>query len=558
LEKRFMIARTDTSTAKAGRNDPCPCGSGKKYKTCCLDTARVSPAGVADDVPTLLRRAFEAVARRDMEGTLRGFRAVLAVQPDNPEALAGLGQALCWEERRREGLDYLRRAARLLYREAEWTRDARRILELAEQLHHWGDLDTSLELARLAVRLAPTAPATLNNLALYLLRMNRPEEALPHAEAALRALPGNPACLNLVAQAEAALGRLEAARARFEALIAADREPRQTARALMELAGVLDRLGEYGAAFEAAGQAKAMQREFPEFRQADRERLFRVVERNRAGFNRELLHRWTREDFADDLPAPAFLMGFLRSGTTLTEQVLGAHPGVFTSDENSLVNGLTAELGRISGCPDDTAAGLRRIGLDQARARRRLYWQRVEEEYGQEALSKCFVDKVAMNSIDIGCIATLFPEARVLFALRDPRDVAVSCFMQAFQPAMATANLLTLDGIARQYAATMDLWLHLRDGLPCRWLELRYEDTVENFEPTFRRVFDLLGLEWRPEVEAFHEKAKGRYISTPSFAAVSQPIYRGSVARWRRYAAGLQDILPILEPYIAAFGYADR
>lgn len=552
-----MSAKPPAPAGKAGRNDPCPCGSGKKYKACCLNSPSVPPPGPNGDVKALLERAWQAVARRDMEGTLRGFREVLAVQPEHAEALAGLGQALCWSERRREGLEHLRRAARRLRRDAEKTRDIRRILELAEQLHHWGDLETSLELARLAVRLAPEAPAARNNLALYLLRVNRAEEALPLAESACRRLPDNPACQNLLAQVEVRLGRLAEARARLEGIVAAGRDPAQTARAQQELAGVLDRLGEYGPAFEAAGRAKARYRESPEFRRQDAGEVFRNIERNRLGFDRELLHRWAPEDFADGLPAPAFLLGFLRSGTTLTEQVLSAHPGVLTSDENGLVNGLTAELGRLSGCGGDVPAGLRKIGLDEARALRRMYWRRVDGEYGPEALRKCFIDKVAMNSIDIGFIGTIFPEARLLFALRDPRDVAVSCYFQVFQPAAVTVNLLTLDGIARQYAAIMDLWLGLRDIVRPRWLELRYEDTVEDFEATFRRVFELLGLDWRPEVEAFHEKAKGRYIATPSFAAVSQPLYRSSLARWRRYEAQLAPALPVLDRYVRAFGYGE-
>ena len=502
-----------------------------------------------------MQRAWQAVGARDVAGTLHWFREVLKLDPKHAQALAGLGQALCWQEQVREGLGYLRQAAGELQKKALKSRDIRFVLELAEQLHHWGDLETSLSLARLAVRLAPGDPAANNNLGLYLSRMNRAEEAVPYVRKACQWSPDSPACQNLLATLEARLGQHEAARGRFERVIAQGRDLRQTARAWQELAGVLDTLGEYDGAFEACQKAKALQQDFPEFHAIDQAQVFRSIARNKAGFDRDLLRRWTRDEYADGLPAPVFLMGFLRSGTTLTEQVLRAHPQVFTSDENSLVNGLVRELGRMGGCGEDVPAGLRKIGIEAARTLRRFYWRRVEEEYGAEALGKRFIDKVALNSIDVGLISTLFPEAKILFALRDPRDVCVSCFMQSFQPATATVNMLSWQGTARQYAAVMDLWLCLRADIAPGYVELRYEDTVSDFEDTFRRVFALLGLDWAPEVAEFHAHAKGRYIATPSFAAVSQPIYQRSVARWRHYEKHFADILPTLEPYLRAFGY---
>jgi len=101
----------------------------------------------------------------------------------------------------------------------------------------------------------------------------------------------------------------------------------------------------------------------------------------------------------------------------------------------------------------------------------------------------------------------------------------------------------------------MDLWLHLRESIQADYLELRYEDTVNDFESTYRHVFDVLGVDWYPEVTEFHQRAQGRFIATPSFAAVSQPIYKSAVARWRRYENYFDAILPKLNRFIEAFGY---
>ncbi|MBD9361783.1 tetratricopeptide repeat-containing sulfotransferase family protein [Methylomonas fluvii] len=549
------MKNTAAVNAKFGRNDRCPCGSGKKYKACCLKQAEAASRPVKPSVDDALKQAWQAVARRDMAGTLLGFRQVLAIQPDHAEALAGLGQALCWQQQRREGLAYLQQAARQLEIDAQQTRNIRFMLELAEQLHHWGDLDTALKLTELAVKLEPENPAALNNRALYLTRVNRFEEALPFASKVCELRPDDPACNNMLAVLEAHLNRLPAAKQRFQAVIAANRNMQQTARAWQELVGVLDKLEEYEASFAACQQAKALYKQLPELSSLDAGQVFRAIQRNKQGFDQTLLHRWALSDFADHLPAPTFLLGFLRSGTTLTEQVLAAHPDVFTSDENDLIHGLIQELQRLSGVREDIPAALRQLGLDDVRKLRAYYWRRVGEEYGADALNKCFIDKVALNSIDIGLISCLFPEARIIFALRDPRDVCLSCFQQAFKPSSVTVNLLSWEGVAKQYAAVMDLWLYIKPMMQPRYMELRYEDTVNDFENSFRRVFTLLDLEWVAEVSAFHEKAKGRYIATPSFAAVAQPIYSRSVARWQHYERFYEPVLPILAPYIDAFGY---
>jgi tetratricopeptide (TPR) repeat protein len=549
------LCTVPATPTKPGRNDSCPCGSGRKYKACCAEAEARFCARQTPDVAEWLARARQSVAAGRIGDAEFWFRQVLTEKSNDAEALAGVGQALCWRRRRREGREYLRKAAKQLVRQGLKNRDPSALLQLSGQLQHWGDMEAALDLARLGVRLAPESAVAQNNLALCLSRVNRVGEALPPALRACELLPGHPGCQILVALLDKAEGRLAAARERLERAAAAGADPEQTARAWLELGAVLDKQQEYDAAFEAFRRAAELHAELPATLATDRNRVFASLARHKAGFDRDLLHRFSPEDFADSLPAPCFLFGFLRSGTTLAEQVLGAHPEVIASDENDFVFELTQELARQSGIPDDIPAALRKIGLEEVRALRKLYWQRVAEEYGDEALRKRFVDKLALNSIDAGFIAALFPEAKILFALRDPRDVVLSCFQQAFSLSPATVNLLSFEGIARQYAAVMDFWLYVRELIAPEFFELRYEDTVGDFEATFRRVFALLGVGWRPEVLSFHERAKGCYISTPSFAAVSQPLYQTAVARWRRYERHVEAVLPILQPYIAAFGY---
>jgi hypothetical protein len=213
-------------------------------------------------------------------------------------------------------------------------------------------------------------------------------------------------------------------------------------------------------------------------------------------------------------------------------------------------------LTRLTEPGHDIGGKLERLGIEEMAHLRRYYWRRVEEEHGSEALSRTFVDKNALNGIDAGLINVVFPDAKIIFAVRDPRDVVLSCFMQSFGLSPVTVQLLSWEGTARFYAEVMAFWLAIRERLSIPYLELRYEDAVADFESQFRRLFDFLGLEWQPEVSRFHEKSRGKYISTPSFADVTKPLYPSAIGRWTNYRAHFAPLRDLLEPLVARLGYS--
>jgi tetratricopeptide (TPR) repeat protein len=544
-----------TLQQKSGRNDPCPCGSGKKFKQCCQAIAADIQTNT-DRVGGLLEQARSyAYHQGDFIAAEDCYRQVLAIQANNMEALAGVGQGLCWRHRRAEGKQYLAKAGKLMLRHAD-KMEARMLMNLAEQLQLWGEVDLALLLFKAATKLLPTNPTAHYGVASCLHRLNRIDLALAAMAKVLKLAPHDAGCHILTAVLELESKQAPKAQVRLEAVIAREQEPHQLARACLELAKIYDKQHRCAEAFELVSQAGSLQRQVTDIARFDADFIFNKIALYKTAYNKQLLNRWTLADFDDYLPIPVFLVGFLRSGTTLTEQVLSAHPGVLTSDENHLIDETIAELERLAGVKSNSPEALRSINLEQAKVLRQFYWQRVSDEYGSVALKKRFVNKVALNSIELGFISTLFPEAKVVFALRDPRDICLSCAMQSFTLSVATVNMLSWSGIAKQYTAVMDLWLSLREKMTVEFLELRYEDTVADFEASFRQVFKLLGLEWHPEVIRFHEKSAGKYISTPSFSDVSKPIYRSAVARWHGYKDYFEPIDPILRPYIEAFGYA--
>jgi len=502
----------------------------------------------------MTRARYFAYQLADFDKAEQAYRQVLATKPTQIEALAGVGQALCRRHRLAEGRQYLLKAAKLMLRHPSKI-EVTDLLQLAEQLQIWGEVDFALQLYRASTKKSPKNPVALFGVAVCLQRLNYGKLANLELDKALKLAPEDSGCQILKAILEAENQQLSEAEQRLNKVINREKDSRPLARACLELAKILDQQKRYSEAYALISRAGELQSGLPEVTQQDANHVFRKIDQYQQNYDTSLLNRWRLPVLQDELPVPIFLMGFLRSGTTLIEQVLAAHPLVLTSDENLLLDEVIAELEKISKIKDDSPAALKSIGTEQARQLRQFYWQRVTEEYGPAALTKCFVNKVALNSIEIGLISTLFPEAKIIFALRDPRDVCLSCSMQAFTASAATINLLTWEGIARQYAAVMGLWLNMRERIATSYLELRYEDAVTDFDNRFRQLFTFLGLDWQPEVSHYHKKLAGKFMATPSYSAVAQPLYQSSLTRWQGYRLYFESIQSLIQPYIQAFGY---
>jgi hypothetical protein len=253
---------------------------------------------------------------------------------------------------------------------------------------------------------------------------------------------------------------------------------------------------------------------------------------------------------AADPTAHIFLVGFPRSGTTLLENVLAAHPNAVSLEEKDC-------LERVSSTYLASGEGLERLARitsGEATRQRDAYWSMVRG-YGVEARGRVFIDKFPLSTVQLPVVAKLFPDARLLFALRDPRDVVLSCFRRRFAVNPSMYQLLTLDGAAAFYSAVMRLSGLYRDRLPLRQHLIRYESLVDDFEDTARAACDFVGLEWNQGLFDFAAKARTRGILTPSAAQVARGLNREGQGVWRRYRDKMAPVLPILEPWVREFGY---
>jgi hypothetical protein len=162
-----------------------------------------------------------------------------------------------------------------------------------------------------------------------------------------------------------------------------------------------------------------------------------------------------------------------------------------------------------------------------------------------------------LNSVHLGMIARLFPSAKVLFALRDPRDVVLSCFRRRLVMSANMAELSTLEGTAGFYDAVMSLAMLYRDRLGLATLDLRHEDMIADFDGEMAKVCEFLGLAWDDAVRGFALDAQARDVKTPSAMQVVRGLNKDGAGQWRRYASQLSPVRPILEPWAERFGYGD-
>jgi tetratricopeptide (TPR) repeat protein len=351
-----------------------------------------------------------------------------------------------------------------------------------------------------------------------------------------------------VALADIEAGQFEDARLRLTETMAIPQIGR-VVRALAEsmLGDALDAMGSWHDAFTAYAHAGDVMRELYAPPQGSATALTRVrrIADFVAGASRE---SWSAPAEPHG-PCHVFLVGFPRSGTTLAAHVLAAHRGVILLDEKpTLADSLPLT---------ESEEGLSRIAqLEGAEldALRNAYWARAAE-YGFTRSARTLVDKMPLNCEVLCLVSKLFPDARILFAVRDPRDVAFSCFRRRFGMTRQMYELLTLESTAVYYDAVMTLSELYRDRLQLPRLDLRHEDLVHDFEREARRLCAFLGLEYDTGVASFAEIAHSRNISTPSAAQVLRGLNDDGVGQWRPYESEMQGVMPLLAPWIARFGY---
>lgn len=260
---------------------------------------------------------------------------------------------------------------------------------------------------------------------------------------------------------------------------------------------------------------------------------------------------WTpKSGFAT--PAPVFLIGFPRSGTTLLDQILCAHPRLVCIEEREHFGRTLANA-----IPDPgKLARLAALTADEIEAARADYWSRVKADTKDWSEEQVLIDKLPLNIVVLPLIKRFFPDAKLILALRDPRDVILSCYQQRFGINAAMVRFLDLNTSAEYYDRVMSLMELARRKLALELHEVRYERVVADLEAEARALAEFIGVGFDPQMLDYRAKALAREIGTPSARQVVQPLYTHSISRWRRYQAQLEPVLPVLNPWAERYGYS--
>lgn len=326
------------------------------------------------------------------------------------------------------------------------------------------------------------------------------------------------------------------------------------ANELLEKGRLLDRIGRYDEAFAAFAEGKRLCREVTGLNYLA-EHAQQLAARLRGFFTETRLAILPRAQSRDDTAQPIFILGFPRSGTTLVEQALSAHPRICAGDELPFVNEITDAMMRVLNSPlsypealAELWMGDRRHGLDELRD---YYLERVRQLAIVEPGAAWFTDKMPLNETHLGLIALMFPRSPMIHVLRHPLDVVLSTFSNHLTHGFYCSY--ALETAARHFALTMELVEHYRGQMTLRYLPIRYEDIVDDQEAATRRMLDFIGEPFDERCLAFHENR--RYARTASYAQVTEQLYDRSRYRYRHYLKELAPAIAILEPVITRLGY---
>jgi tetratricopeptide (TPR) repeat protein len=603
----------------SGPNDPtlCPCNSGLRVVRCCgQDIALKAVTAAARHIAPLAEQAVAAFeAGRRQEATALCLD-VLDLAPGQPRALSLLYQ-IRLPERPGAALILLRRLVALypndfwgvneltlqlmgrgMLAEAELhARNAVRIAPEMAQAHHlMGMVMTELNRPQIgeyhyrrALELADGRdPVLLANLAWCLKAQGKMGEARDLYGESVAANPGVlqtllgwarleeadrrfDAAANLLDRAEALapgaqsvllsravlFGRRKAYEPALGVLddIAGQRQDGQLGPGeLLEKGRLLDQMGRCDDAWAAFVEGKRRLRELSGMAYLEAQAR-ETVSRAAGFFTAKRLRITPRAAVKPETAQPIFIIGFPRSGTTLVEQTLTAHPAISAGDELPFIHDLTGlaqtMLNSPLSYPDalcELWMGDQREGLDNLRD---YYLQRARQAGVIVPGARWFTDKMPLNETHLGLIALLFPASPILHLIRHPLDVVLSVFSNQLTHGFCCAY--DLETAARHYALIAELIAHYRTEMPMRYLPVRYEHIVEDQEGSIRRMLDFIGEAFDPACVDFTQNR--RYARTASYAQVTEPLYDRSRYRYRPYVKHMAPIVPILRPAIDRLGY---
>ena len=526
-------------------------------------------ARLTDPQRTRIEAATEALVADDRRKAEELFREILREDPGHVAALCGLAALALAVDRPQDAERLLRHALR----QSAYVPLAYRALGPA--LVQLGRLKEAEVAARHLEKIEPDSPQTWTVIASVAIRLMRQEEALEAYEHAARLKPDEVGLRISAGHLQKTLGRRADSEASYKAALQVDpgraeaywsladlknytfsdeeitamqrlltsdrRELTNEAQLHFALGRAFEQRQEYPQAFVHYDVGNALRRRNAPFDSAMFERR---CARIRGFFDAAFFA--ARRGSGDPSPAPIFIVGLPRSGSTLLEQILASHPQVEGTMELQNIVIIVGQFEDMdparNGYPDTVV----QASLAQLSALGRRY---LEETALLRTGREHFTDKLPNNFSHIGLIHAILPNATIIDARRHPMDACFSTFKQHFAEGQTFSYDLT--DLGRYYRCYLSLMDHWDAVLPGKVLHVQYEDVVRDPEANIRRLLAHCGLPFEPACLRFHETR--RSVRTASAEQVRQPLYTSGVGYWRHFERELEPLRQALGDCLERF-----
>ena len=485
-----------------------------------------------------INAAAAEMARLRYKEALHWLNALLSFAPINGLALAAKSTALTKLDLFDEALQVSHHAVMA----APENGDAHN--SMGQALQALGRRDEALASYEKAAGLTSVTPEQgFINKGQLLVEINRPEEARAAYAQALTVNPHsasaffNTADLKTFRRDDPDIGRMEELLTQHQVQSQGDRMCLHFAlgKAWMDV-------GDAQRAFAHLDEGNRMKRMTFSYDPAATDHWMKTIAK---AFPAALFKKYANSGVSSDLPV--FVVGMPRSGTTLIEQILAAHPDVQGVGELSALRRAVTALHEPSGRQVSYPEGIPALLKGGAATRiGKAYLAEVEKLARGH---KRIVDKMPANFLYAGLIALCLPEARIIHCRRNPVDTCLSCYTKLFTAEQEfTYDLAELGQFYRSYTRLMEHWRHVLP--PARFIEVDYESVVDDLQTEARRLVDFCGLPWNEACLKFNEG--NRPIRTASASQVRKPIYKSSVGRWKQYESHLGPLLAALDIAVPA------
>ena len=311
-----------------------------------------------------------------------------------------------------------------------------------------------------------------------------------------------------------------------------------------------EKLKEYKQAFQKIKERNNIILSLNENKNFDGKNIYNSIDKYKIFFTKSNLDKiYSKISYQNDENL-IFLIGFPRSGTTLLDNILRSHSEITVLEEKPYLLNLRHDFFKQN---DNELLSLLNITQDIKDKIRNQYFKKIFSQTDKN--KRIIVDKFPLTIIELGFVKSIFPNAKIILAMRHPCDVVTSCFFSSFKMNDAMVNFLSWNSTIQFYNKVFDLFEFYSNELNLNFITIKYEDLIINFKDNVQKITEYMGLKYEKNMENFFLTAKNQSrISTPSYSQVINPLYTTSINRWKNYP-NTNETQKKLNKWIKKFNY---